>query len=216
VGSGTEGEFDSEGIMPQSSRLYTAGKAGATQANRVAINVQGSTQNVGSLPQNQSITTTAETAITDPGLANAYPLALAIPPGGPCEQEIFSVAFSGYVTTAQSATCIFKLRFGDSATITSNTLLVTTTTSGTIATASVPFAVEVKLVYDSVSGDLDILSAAQAINGVTTAPTIGSAPFSKSISNTANPVMTFTLTVTFSSVSTGPNTVNLKDFGVNH
>jgi len=200
--------------MPQSTRLYTAGQgSGSAQNRRVAINVQGA--NNASLPAKQSFTTTAETAFTDPAVANSIPLAVAIPPGGPCEQEIFSIVFSGYVTTAQSGTVIFKLRFGDSATVASNTLLVTTATSGTIATATVPFAVEVKLVYDSVSGDLDILSASQAINGVITAPTIAAGPFSKSISNTANPVAVFTLTATFNT-ATAPNTANLKDFGINH
>jgi hypothetical protein len=202
--------------MPQSTRLYTAGHAGATQARRVAINTQGSTQQgVASLPALQSFTTTAETQFTDPGLANAYPLALAIPPGGPCEQEEFDLVFSGYVTTTQSATVIFKLYLGDSATIGSNTIIATSTTSAAIATTTVPFAFKATLVYDSISGKLTgrfsgiVGATATALAAITGAPIAGS------LSNTANPVATFTLTATFSAATTA-NVVNLKDFGINH
>ena len=102
--------------MPQSNRLYTAGQgSGSAQNRRVAINVQGS--NNASLPALQSFTTTSETQFTDPAVANSIPLACVIPPGGPCEQESFELVFSGYVTPTQSATVIFKVYFGDSATI---------------------------------------------------------------------------------------------------
>jgi hypothetical protein len=203
--------------MPQSNRLYIAGQGtGTSQNRRIAINTQGA--NNASLPALQVFTSTSEVAFTDPAVANAYPMALAIPPGGPCEQESFSVVFSGYITTKQSSTIVFKLRLGDSATVASNTLLITTA-SATVATASCPFAVEVKFVYDSVSGKVDIISASQAINGTVTAPTIGSAPFTPSpaLSNSNNPVLVFTLTATFGTGSSGTsNSINLKDFGINH
>lgn len=201
--------------MPQSTRLYTAGHAGAAQARRVAINVQGSTQQgVASLPANQSFSTTAETQITDPGLANAYPLALAIPPGGPCEQETFDVVFSGYITTTQSSTVVFKLYEGDSATIGSNQLLGSSS-SATVATTTVSFALQASCVYDSVSGKLTGRFSGIVGGTATALAAFTSSPFALSISNTANPVMTFTITVTFGTAST-PNVVNLKDFGINH
>jgi hypothetical protein len=203
--------------MPASNRLYTGGQGtGTSQNRRIAINTQGS--NTASLPALQVFTSTSEVAFTDPAVANAYPLALAIPPGGPCEQEAFSVVFSGYIKTGQSSTIVFKLRLGDSATVSSNTLLITTA-SATVGTTTVPFAVEAKFVYDSVSGKLDIISASQAINGVVTAPTLATGPIAPTvaISNTANPVVVFTLTATFGTGSSGTsNSVNLKDFGVNH
>jgi hypothetical protein len=203
--------------MPQSNRLYTAGQGtGTSQNRRIAINTQGA--NNASLPALQVFTSTSEVAFTDPAVANAYPMALAIPPGGPCEQEKFTVVFSGYIKTGQSSTIVFKLRLGDSATVASNTLLVTTA-SATVATTTVPFEVEISMVYDSVSGKLDIGSVSQAINGVVTAPTIGSAPFAPTvpISNTNNPVLVFTLTATFGTGSSSTtNSINLKDFGINH
>jgi hypothetical protein len=203
--------------MPQINRLYTAGQGtGTSQNRRIAINTQGA--NNASLPALQVFTSTSEVAFTDPAVANAYPMALAIPPGGPCEQEKFTVVFSGYIKTGQSSTIVFKLRLGDSATVTSNTLLVTTA-SATVGTTTVPFEVEISMVYDSVSGKLDIGAVSQAINAVVTAPTIGSAPFAPTvpISNTNNPVLVFTLTATFGTGSSGTsNSINLKDFGINH
>jgi hypothetical protein len=200
--------------MPQSNRLYMAGQgAGEAQNRRVAINTQGS--NNASLPALQSFTTTSETQFTDPAVANSIPLACVIPPGGPCEQESFELVFSGYVTTTQSATVIFKVYFGDSATINSNTIIATMTTSAAIATATAPFEFRLKLVYDSVSGKLTGRYDG-IVQGTATASTVvTSAPISKSISNTANPVMAFTLTATFSAATTA-NSINLKDFGINH
>lgn len=201
--------------MPQSTRLYTAGQGtGTPQNRRIAINTQGA--NNASLPALQSFTSTAEVAFTDPAVANAYPMAVAIPPGGPCEQERFTLVASGYVKTGQSSTVVLKLRQGDSATVASNTL-VATTPSVTVATATVPFVLEVGLVYDSVSGKLDVVSVTFVMNGTVTAPTIATMPISATISNTANPVVAFTLTATFGTGSAGtPNSINLKDFGINH
>jgi hypothetical protein len=94
------------------------------QARRVALNVQGSSQQgVQSLPAKQAITGTAETQIHRSGSCECFPLVLALPPGGPCEQEGFDITFSGYVTTTQSSTVVFKLYLGASATIGSNTVL---------------------------------------------------------------------------------------------
>lgn len=201
--------------MANSTRLYTAGHAGAAQARRVAINVQGSTQQgVASLPALQLFATTAEAQFTDPGLANSVPLALAIPPGGPCEQEEFDLVFSGYITTPQSSTIVFKLYEGNSATIGSNQVLASST-SATVATTTVPFALKATIVYDSVSGKLTGRFSG-IVGGTATAVTaFTSAPFALSLNNTNNPVATFTLTATFGT-TTAACTVNLKDFGINH
>jgi hypothetical protein len=203
--------------MPQSTRLYTAGQAGATQAGFIAQNTQGASIAKASLPALQVFTGTSETQFTDPGLNNAYPLALAIPPGGPCEQEPFSVVLSGYVKAGQATTIVFKFYQNNSATIGSNHLMVTTASVSLGAAGTFPFSGEFKLIYDSVSGKIDVQSVSFVIDGVITAPTIATMPLSESISNTANPVLTFTLTGTFGTGSSGtPNTINLKDFGVNH
>jgi hypothetical protein len=197
--------------MPSSIRLYTAGDAAVAQARRVAINVQGANNAI--LPALQSFATTAETQFNLPSLR--IPLAVAIPPGGPCEQEEFYVVFSGYITTTQSSTIIFKLYAGDSATIGSNTLLASTS-SETVATTTKPFACKATLVYDSVSGKLT--GRFEGIVGATAtalAVVAGAPPFALSINNVNNPVLTFTLTATFGTAAT-PNSVNLKDFGLNH
>lgn len=208
--------------MPHSTRLYTAGfGAGTAQDRRVALNVQGSTQQgVASLPAKQSFLTTAETQFTDPGLANASPLALALPPGGPCEQEGFEVVFSGFITTTQSATVTFKLYVGASSTIGSNTLLTSFGASGAIATTTVPFELRLRLVYDSVSGKLTgTMDGMIGPTVIARASCSGAVPLASSLNNagtsTGGPVVLFTLTATFSAAAT-PNTVNLKDFGINH
>lgn len=199
--------------MPQSNRLYTGGQAsGEAQNRRLAINTPGA--NNASLPCLQSFTTTAETQFTDPAAANSIPLALVIPPGGPCEQESFTVVASGYIKTGNTSTVVLKLYQGDSSTIGSNNELGATT-SESLASVSTPFLIECKMVYDSVSGKLDVLSFSAVVKGVVNTTIVASTPLSLSISNTANPVLAFTLTATFGT-ATNPNTVNLKDFGVNH
>jgi hypothetical protein len=70
----TEKSEPREGKMPHSTRLYTAGVAGAAQARRVALNVQGSSQQgVQSLPAKQAITGTAETQIHRSGSCECRP-----------------------------------------------------------------------------------------------------------------------------------------------
>lgn len=200
--------------MPQSNRLYTAtAGAAATQDRRLAINTPGA--NNSALPALQSVAATSETQIIDP-TNTALPLTVLIPPGGPCEQEEFDVVFSGYVTTTQSSTVVFTIYEGDSATINSNQKLAAST-SATVATTTVPFALKATCVYDSVSGKLTgrfggvVGATATAVAVFSTA----TPPYALSIKNTNNPVMSFTLTVTFGTASTA-NTVNIKDFGINH
>lgn len=204
--------------MPQSTRLQTAGQgSGSTQNRRVAINTQGA--NNASLPCLQAFTGTSETQFVDQavgGTASTLPLAVALPPGGPCEQEQFTVVASGYVQTKQSSTVVIKLYVGDSSTIGSNQGIVTTT-SVTLATTTSPFLIKADLVYDSVSGKVDVLSVAAVLKGTVNTSIIATTPYSLSISNTGNPVITFTLTATFGTGSAGtPNYINLKDFGINH
>lgn len=201
--------------MGLSTRLYNAGQGtGSAQNRRVALNVQGA--NNASLPTLQTFTGTSETQFTDPAVANSIPLAVAIPPGGPCEQEKCTLVASGYITTKQSSTVVLKLYFGSSATIGNNTN-IGQSTSATVATATVPFLINCDFVYDSVSGKIDFLSFSAVVQGVVNTTIAGSPPLSKSINNANNPVLTFTLTATFGTGSAGtPNLVNLKDFGINH
>lgn len=201
--------------MGQSTQLYSAGKLNSTGIpQKIAINTQAG--NAAPLPALQTITGTAETQILDPSQALAFPLAVAIPPGGPCEQEFFVVAVSGYIKTGQTSTVVLKLYAGSSATIGSNTQLGASTSTSP-ATTTVPFSIEAKCIYDSVSGKLDVQSFSAVINGTVNSTIAGSPPFSLSLSNSNNPVVSFTLTVTFGTGSAGtPNFINVKNFAINH
>jgi hypothetical protein len=201
--------------MPQSTRLYTAGQGtGSAQNRRIGINVQGA--NNASLPALQVVaSSTAETQITDPAVQNTIPLAVAIPPGGPCEQEKFTVLASGYVKTAASLNVTLKLYVGDSATINSNTEIVTSGAVGSGAAGTFPFIIQADCVYDSVSGKIDVISASCVFNGTIDTTVQSNFPKSLSISNSNNPVVAFTMTVQFGTGET-TNEINVKDFGINH
>lgn len=199
--------------MGQSTRLYSAGKSGAT----VSSNPPGLvTQNVAatnnsSLPAVQTLLTTAEAVIVDPA-NTAVALILTIPPGGPCEQEYFEVSASGILNLGTSSTTTIKLYSGTSKTAASNTLLGT---SGAVTAFSGKsnYWMRARLIYDSVSGEMNgtvgfmvnnVLVADAAVSNVVTG-----------ISNlTVAGVVNFVLTFTFA--SSGTQVVTVKDFGVNH
>lgn len=203
--------------MPHSTRLYTAGQGNAAaQDRRVALNVQGA--NNASLPAKQTILTTAETVINDPVLAGASALVLQIPPGGPCEQEVFDVVASGIVVIGTSSTMTIAVRQGTTISATK------IATSGASASLTGPgtynWNFRLRLEYDSVSftltgtmqfiinGVVTQAEVALTANGTLVADSFGNK------GNTANPVVQFLITVTFGTGGTQVFTV--KDFGVNH
>lgn len=198
--------------MGQSTRLYNAGKSGATSPpGLVSTNVAAT--NAASLPALQTVLTTTETVIVDPAVAGvATALILTIPPGGPCEQEEFAVVASGYLNIGTSSTVTIKLYSGTSTTVGSDTLLGT---SGAITAfaGKAPWKLLARLIYDSVSGKMNgtiqfvvnnSLVAEAAVSNVVTG-----------INNTTfNGVVNFVLSVTFA--TSGTQVINVKDFGVNH
>lgn len=201
--------------MPQSYRLYSAGKSGASVGgtNPPGL-VAGSTPatNAASLPATQTILTGTETVIVDP--ANpAVALILTIPPGGPCEQEIFEVVASGAINNGTSSTVTVKLYSGNSLTVGNDTLLGTSGAIAAFAGKSNWFVRVRNLVYDSLSGKMtgtiqfmvnNVLVAEAALSNIVTG-----------ISNTTfNGVVNFVLSFTFGTA--GTQVVTVHDFGVNH
>jgi len=201
--------------MGQSTRLYTAGKGGAVSGSVPPGLVPASTgaTNNASLPATQSITGTSETVIADPAIqGGGTALILSIPPGGPCEQEPFEISASGIVNTGASSTVTIKLYSGTSLTPGSNTLLKS---SGAITafTGKSNWWIKARLLYDTTSGELNgtvqfmvnnNLVAEAAVTNVVTG-----------ISNTANPVASFVVSVQFGTGNAN-TTFTIHDFGVNH
>jgi hypothetical protein len=188
---------------------------GPTRASNVTIaqNVSGALAQT--LPAVQLISGSTETQIVDPGVI-ANLLILSIPPGSPLEQRPFEVLVSGYVTTATTATATVSIYEGTSTTIASNKKLATTGASASLATASCPFELRIRCIYDSVSGKLDGYIISGIIGGTLVTPaafTAGSSPYALTIINTNNPVLSFTLTATFSSANAG-NTIHIQEFCV--
>jgi hypothetical protein len=197
--------------MGQSNRLYGPSGAPGT-AGLLAQNTAGATSPV--LPAIQVVTAAAtDTVILNQALnSSTQALVLSIPPNGPLEQEYFDVVASGGLETAQSSTATLKLWSGTSTTTANNKLLGS---SGAITAfnGSCPWVLISSLIFDSVSGKMqgkiqfvvnNVVVAAVAVSNVITG-----------VSNTNNPVANFVLSVAFGT-ATAPNTIVVKDFGINH
>lgn len=194
--------------MSPSTRQFGPSGAPGT-AGLLAQNVAGATAGV--LPATQIVTVNTETVILNPALASAtQALVLSIPPGTAIEQQPFDVIASGYISTGASSTVTIKLYSGTSTTVGSDTLLGS---SGAITAFSgkCPWYAKATLIFDSVSGKLqgtikfvvnNSLVAEVAVSNVVTG-----------LSNTANPVASFVLSVTFGTANAA-NTISVKDFCV--
>jgi hypothetical protein len=165
----------------------------------------------GVLPALQSIASSSETFITNP-LNSAQLLAVPIPPGV-LEQIPFDIYVSGYVKTGASGTVTLKLYEGTSSTTGSDKNLGT---SGAVTMNSLagPFCLHcMNCVYDSVSG---IFSG--SFGGFLYETRIADAIFAAfptGISNSADPVMTFLLTIASSGAAAStPTTINVQNFSV--
>lgn len=185
----------------------------ATTVPPFALNTQAvaaGQQNV-ILPVSQTVAGTAETQIVS-GQQPTLPISIAIPPATALEQTVFDLWASGVITTTASGNITLKLYEGVSATIGSNTLLGS---SGTVAqaTASAPFWVHARLIYDSVSGllcgDVEFYVNKTKVASVTLSN------FVTGISNLGDPVANFSLTITSSGATAGTlTTINLQKFSV--
>jgi hypothetical protein len=185
-----------------------SGAASSTTAT--GLNVQAAQQ--GPLPALQAIVSTSETKILSPE-NSAVVLSVALPPFTGDEQTVLDLFISGYVKTTASGTIALGLYADSSTTVTSANLLHKTASATTQNSTTAPFYVQAKLIYDSVSGKMTG-SCGGMINGVLD-PTITFTNNPTGISNTANPVATFSFTITSSGAASGtPTTINVQKFSV--
>jgi hypothetical protein len=183
----------------------------ANSATQTTLNTQAA--QAGPLPATQAIIATAEAKILSPE-NTAVALTVTLPPNTPSdEQTLIDVIVSGYIKTTASGTIALGL-YGDGlATVTSGNLLHKTASAVTQNNATAPFFFHAQLIYDSVSGKLHG-KAGGMINNVID-PEIALTNVLTGISNLANPVLTFSFTITSSGAASGtPTTINVQKFSV--
>lgn len=180
----------------------------------VALNTQATSagQQNPVLPLLQSIVSTAETQILS-GPLPLVPLNCAVPPATQLEQTPFDVSASGYITTTASGTITLSLYSGISTTIGSNTLLKASS-AVTQNTATSPYWVRGKLIYDSVSGTLTGTVEFYINKVLVASATLTNFPTGiNNLSPTGAAVVQFSLTITSSGAASGtPTTINVQKF----
>jgi hypothetical protein len=185
-----------------------SGAASSTTAT--ALNTQAAQS--GPLPATQAIVSTSETKILSPE-NSAVVLSVVLPPFTADEQTPLDLSISGYIKTTASGTIALGVYADALTTVTSANLLHKTASATTQNSTTAPFFIHIKLIYDSVSGKLQG-QAGGIINNVID-PEIAITNVPTGISNTANPVATFSLTITSSGAASGtPTTINVQKFSV--
>jgi hypothetical protein len=162
------------------------------------------------LPATQSVTVATEVIILNP----SNPATALNTPLGPftaLEQTIFDLVASGFITTRAAGTIALGLYAGASATVVAGNLLHKTAAPVTQNTTTAPWWIHAMLIYDSVSGKLQG-KCGGTINNVID-PEIANTNVPTGISNAANPVATFSLSITSSGAAPGtPTTINVQKF----
>lgn len=194
--------------MPLSDRPFGPTSGAASVANQTGNNVSAAL--AGPLPALQAVTAVAETLILNPeNLAVA--LSIAIPPDKNLEQKVIDLFASGYIKTTAAGNVTLKLYAGT--VIAAGSLLGS---SGAIAqaTATSPFYVKGRLIYDSVSGTL--VGSVQFYVNKTLVAEATLSNFPTGISNlTAAAVAQFCLSITSSGAAAGtPTTINVQAFSI--
>ena len=192
--------------MALQERPFGPTSGAASVANQIPLNTQGN-QVPNPLPATQNIVSTAETLILAPSNPTVA-LSIAIPPDTQLEQVPFDISASGYIKTTASGTVTLSLYSGT--TIVSGNLLKASS-AVTQNSATAPFWIKAKLIYDSVSGKLagtvDFYINGTVVASATVANVI------TGINNTNTPVVQFCLTITSSGAGAGtPTTINVKAF----
>lgn len=186
-------------------RPWGANRGNPSGLSVLAQNVQGE-QAGDVLPALQTIAVTTAVQIVNP-LLPTLPLTVALPPQVGLEQRVFDLIASGYIKTTASGSITLKLYEGTLATGT----LLKASSAQTQDSATAPFWIKGRFIYDSVSGKLtgtvqflinNILDAEAVVTNVVTG-----------LSDSNDPVATFTLTIT-SSGATGSTltTINVQAF----
>lgn len=191
--------------MSLAQRPYAPGPNLPGVQSVIAQSVQG--EGPGPLPALQNLATTAETLIVNPA-QTSLALSCAIPPNTNLEQIPFDFNWSGYITTNSTTNLTLKVYSGTS---TSGTLLGS---SGTVAqnSASAPFWVQAKMIFDSVSGKL--CGVIKFVVNNTIVAEVHLSNVVTGISNSNDPVVQFCVSLTSSGADgthlTTINTQNLS------
>lgn len=195
--------------MALSDRPYGPDPGNPSGLSTESQNVQAAV-NEGVLPALQLITSATEAKILNP-LNSTLALSVPIPPNTQLEQAPFDVFISGYIKTTASGSIAIGLYADDLTTVTSGDLLHKTASAVTQNSATAPFWVHARLIYDSVSGELTGVCGG-SINNVID-PEIALTNVQTGISNSGDPVLNLSLSITSSGalVST-PTTINVQKF----
>jgi hypothetical protein len=162
------------------------------------------------LPAAQAVTVATEVIILSPSNP-AGALTAALGPFTALEQTLFDVIASGYITTKAAGTIALGLYVGAGATVVAGNLLHKTAAAVTQNTTTAPWWIHAALIYDSVSGKLQG-KCGGTINNVLD-PEIAITNVPTGVSNLANPVATFSLSITSTGGAPGtPTTINVQKF----
>jgi hypothetical protein len=182
----------------------------ANSATATALNVQAA--QAGPLPASQNVVSNAEVKILSPE-NSAVALTIALPPDTANEQALLDLVVSGVITTRTTTNLSLGLYADGSTAVTAGNLLHKTATPAAQNSTSAPFFFHAQLIYDSVSGKLQGKCDGMINNIID--PGIANTNVPSGISNTANPVATFSLTLTSSGATAlNPTTIVVQKFSV--
>jgi hypothetical protein len=192
--------------MALSQRPFAPGPNLPGVQSFITQSVQG--EGPGPLPASQSLSTTAETLLTNPAQPTLA-LSCAVPPNTNLEQIPIEFNLSGVITTKATGNLTLKVYSGIA--IASGSLLGSSgAIAGVTSGGSSPFWASAKLIFDSVSGKLDgkieffvnhTLVAAVAVSNTITG-----------VSNTNDPVAQFCASLTSSGADgTHLTTINTQN-----
>lgn len=187
-------------------RPYGPGNQNPTgTANTQGVQTFGSA--AAAVPSLQTVTVNTEVQLVA-GNNAALNLLAALESQTNLEQIPFDVNWSGYITTGTTTNVTLKVYAS-----TAGALTTQLATSGAIAqnTASAPFFVRLKVVFDSVSGKLGGIFEG-VINNTLFGPTALSNVVT-GLANKTNPVITLAFSVTFSAANAG-NLINTQDASI--
>ena len=196
--------------MPLWDRPNGPTSGAASVATATGLNVQAN--QAGPLPATQSIISATEVKILSPE-NSAIALTVQLPPDTANEQAVLDLMISGYVKTTAAGTIAIGLYADALTTITAGNLLHKTAAAVTQNSATAPFFFHAQLIYDSVSGKLQGKAGGMVNNVID--PEIAVSNVLTGLSNTANPVANFSISVTSSgALTTAVTTVNVQKFSV--
>jgi hypothetical protein len=182
----------------------------ANSATQTGLNQQAAGSAV--LAVQQNVTSATEVKVLSPQNPLAV-LSIALHPDTALEQTVFDLIVSGYIKTQQASNLSLAVYADALVAITAGNLLHKTAAAVAQNTATAPFFFHATLIYDSVSGKLQG-KAGGMINNVID-PDIALTNVITGISNTGNPVVTFSLSVISSGATVPlPTIINVQKFNV--